>query len=511
MSNTPKMPDIDRLIERMTFLTDEAKSKPLHLVMYTDGGSVTSGDSRIGGSGIHGYFFHDEEVKHKSGCPKGYPTKKGYVIKRTDKLGLVPVVGFFDYSYSLFDKTNNYMELLAMCIGGAMVSKLDLASVTVYSDSKYVVDNTLNHLARWVADDFISNGKPLANIELWQCWYEIYNSIKVKTKLSLLWVKGHDGDIGNTLADTNATKAIRLLQSDLVDSLDAELIRADEPKRYFDREHELSPLLTERRLILSVNPSELPYYFQMTMGKRWASTEEERREQIGKRISDTLVSVVKLKQRDPLLTQIENICRQECGMGNVVVTRLDLLTQGDLYCDIKDAGYRTLQLKGTKVLTSDGAELVNELKHARLSWRIIPVFEELMDRLDHFLGQMENTTDDIYTACDITDQLFTISTNKKGETVYAFGDFDDDNVVSVKVAIPELPEQTIRLTGGVDLPSALGLKRLAKQKPKATLLTWRNVDHSRVIHYALIMETEEEAGIWMSAYANMHIACKDHS
>lgn len=494
------------LPNQLDFLTDDIVGKGIHAVVYTDGGSVGSGP-REAGSGIHGYFYLDEEVKHKSKCPKGYPTKKGYLTKKGEKTKLVNVLGFFDISLAIGDRTNNYAELLATMVGTWFVNQFKPTRIHLLSDSKYVLDNTVNHLDRWVDNDFISNGKELANKELWLIWHELYQQVQEDTKFTLEWVKGHEGEIGNTLADYNATQAIRLGSSPI--TKDTLLYRAGTPKDYHEREHGLSPLLSERRLILDPYATEETYYYQMTMGSRWASKEEERRQQIGKRISDTLISVVKLKERNPLLTQLEWMCRKVSDMCNVAVCRLDLLTQGTLYSDIMQTEGKSLKIEDSKIKTVDGVELVNELTEARLSWRILPMFEQLAMKLDEYLGLEPKDEETNTQSIDITDQLFDIETNKKGNVVYTVKDFDENNVIEITVDTVFGENQTLRLTGSVDLPSTLGLKRLAKVNPKVTLLVWADIDSRRVIHYATIMETDTEAGIWMAAYANLHVITKE--
>ncbi|MFT5723518.1 MAG: ribonuclease HI [Bacteroidia bacterium] len=95
--------------------------------------------------------------------------------------------------------TNNRMELLAVIVGLEALLKPDLA-VTVYSDSKYVVDAIEK---RWVFGWVKKNFKDKKNPDLWKRFLKIYPKHKVK----MVWVKGHAGNPENECCDLLATEA----------------------------------------------------------------------------------------------------------------------------------------------------------------------------------------------------------------------------------------------------------------------------------------------------------------
>lgn len=95
--------------------------------------------------------------------------------------------------------TNNRMELLAVIIGLESL-KVEQANVTVYSDSKYVVDAVeKGWLKNWLKKDF----KGKKNKDLWLRFHDIYQKHKVK----LQWVKGHAGIPENERCDQLAVDA----------------------------------------------------------------------------------------------------------------------------------------------------------------------------------------------------------------------------------------------------------------------------------------------------------------
>ena len=95
--------------------------------------------------------------------------------------------------------TNNRMELLAVIVGLEALKEEKLP-VTIYSDSKYVVDAVdKGWLWSWVKKDL----KDKKNKDLWKRFIPAYKKQKVKFK----WVKGHAGNPENERCDALAVAA----------------------------------------------------------------------------------------------------------------------------------------------------------------------------------------------------------------------------------------------------------------------------------------------------------------
>lgn len=95
--------------------------------------------------------------------------------------------------------TNNRMELLAV-IKGLEALKKEGSHVTVYSDSKYVVDAVeLGWVWGWVNKGF----KGKKNADLWKRFIEVYK----KHNVTLKWVKGHAGHLENERCDELAVQS----------------------------------------------------------------------------------------------------------------------------------------------------------------------------------------------------------------------------------------------------------------------------------------------------------------
>lgn len=99
--------------------------------------------------------------------------------------------------------TNNQMELQAV-IEALKILKKSIP-VTIYTDSKYVMDGITKWIFNWKKNGWKSaNKKPVKNYELWQ---ELDKEC-AKHEISWIWVKGHDGDYYNEMADQLARNAI---------------------------------------------------------------------------------------------------------------------------------------------------------------------------------------------------------------------------------------------------------------------------------------------------------------
>lgn len=100
--------------------------------------------------------------------------------------------------------TNNRMELLAV-IKGLEELKIP-CQVTLYSDSKYVVDSiTKGWVKKWKANNWIkSNKKKALNVDLWERLLQLMD----KHKVVFVWVKGHADNVENERCDFLGRQAI---------------------------------------------------------------------------------------------------------------------------------------------------------------------------------------------------------------------------------------------------------------------------------------------------------------
>ncbi len=96
--------------------------------------------------------------------------------------------------------TNNRMELMAV-IAGLEALKREGMNITIYSDSKYIV-NAIKEgwLNNWMATNFAKGKK---NKDLWVRYYNLAK----KHNIRYVWVKGHAENQYNNRCDELATAA----------------------------------------------------------------------------------------------------------------------------------------------------------------------------------------------------------------------------------------------------------------------------------------------------------------
>ena len=96
--------------------------------------------------------------------------------------------------------TNNRMELLSVIVGLECLKK-EKTAITVYSDSKYVVDAVEK---KWVFIWEKKNFGKKKNPDLWIRFLKIYRKHTVK----FIWIKGHADNKENERCDELAVKAV---------------------------------------------------------------------------------------------------------------------------------------------------------------------------------------------------------------------------------------------------------------------------------------------------------------
>ncbi len=134
-----------------------------------------------------------EITLYTDGAARGNPGPGGY--------GTVLLSGPYrkELSGGFRRTTNNRMELLAVIVGLEAL-KHPNCTVTVYSDSKYVVDSVeLRWVFGWERKGFVKKKNP----DLWKRFLQIYRKHQVK----IVWIKGHANIPENERCDRLAVAA----------------------------------------------------------------------------------------------------------------------------------------------------------------------------------------------------------------------------------------------------------------------------------------------------------------
>ena len=140
----------------------------MHIIIYTDGSS-------LGNPGPGGYGIVLISGRHRKELSQGYRLT-----------------------------TNNRMELLAVIVALEAL-KISQSTVTVYTDSQYVVNAIENN---WVFGWEKNNFKGKKNSDLWRRFLKVYRCHTVDFK----WIKGHDGNKENERCDQLAVLSAQSLQ-----------------------------------------------------------------------------------------------------------------------------------------------------------------------------------------------------------------------------------------------------------------------------------------------------------
>ena len=151
-------------------------------------------------------------IKHTfyvDGSSKGNPGPGGFGVIELDTC-IRETYNSYVESYSLnyeyaeyFDYvTNNQMELKAILHVLKLAAAHPEEGYIIYSDSAYAVNSINNWIRGWAANGWVNSRKvTVENVDLMQ---EIYKYIDLDNYL-IRKIRGHDGELGNELADAAAT------------------------------------------------------------------------------------------------------------------------------------------------------------------------------------------------------------------------------------------------------------------------------------------------------------------
>ena len=105
----------------------------------------------------------------------------------------------YTFNKKFTDTTNNRMEILAIIYALHAISKpIDI--INIYSDSQYVIGCIVKNWAR------------KKNTDLWQLFDKVYSKAKTLCpNIQFNWVKGHDINEFNNIADKLARESSNLI------------------------------------------------------------------------------------------------------------------------------------------------------------------------------------------------------------------------------------------------------------------------------------------------------------
>lgn len=111
------------------------------------------------------------------------------------------------------DSTNNRMEIMALCSALehlnnlSKAGRLKLDKAIIYSDSAYVVNSvSKGWIYKWRMQKWNTGPKgeehPVKNVDLWKSILQNLSKVRaIGLDVKVMHVKGHNGNVGNELAD----------------------------------------------------------------------------------------------------------------------------------------------------------------------------------------------------------------------------------------------------------------------------------------------------------------------
>ena len=107
--------------------------------------------------------------------------------------------------------TNNRMEMTAAI--NAFEALKQPSSVTIHTDSRYLMDGIMKWMNRWKANGWrTTDKKPVKNEDLWRA----LDVAAARHQIEWKWVEGHSGHPENERADALARAAIGALRRQAV-------------------------------------------------------------------------------------------------------------------------------------------------------------------------------------------------------------------------------------------------------------------------------------------------------
>lgn len=496
----------------------EDQTLPVQAVLYTDGGCHAAKPGQAAsrgyaGWGMHGYFFVDEPAKVGSGCKGAFPTANGYVKGESGKTDIT-LLGYVDGFGALPDATNQIAEVTGVIRALKIAIDCDVTNLKLVMDSRYALEGINDYVEGWESRNWTkSDGQPYANIDYWKEALRLKREFLARegATFECRWVKSHNGekgDFGNELADKHATRGVITAKNHVSE----EMLKVTPSKGYWNNKIERNRMFSHPNWYFST---------QSTVSDRtedgryvyYLGDPREDDELLGKKIANATFSIIYLKEPDPVLSQVREVM-ESLGANQYqgpVIADLAALFNPNTYTEITEYGDKLISrdFQNQRMwVPSQSKPICREIRPARLAFQAFEAMASLEDVLKEYLSPKEGTR---VERTDLTPLIYEVDTVKK-KTVVKLKNTITSGTRSLKVkakyqtAAQGVAETQLVLTLAQDMPDRNTLAALAGEKTKVTLLTWPESEHA--IRYAVVVDIEQDVGIWSGIYANMHMLAK---
>jgi ribonuclease HI len=481
-------------------MTDNAEKKA---VLYTDGGCHQK--VNVGGWGIHGYTYTDEEQKRGYGVGSFRPSAIGYVPNSDTKQPKITVLKYIDCNGTMVnDATNNTAELMAFIKACELVLDNKITHVHFNLDSQYVLKGVNEWLPKWVASEWRrSDGTEVKNINEWKRVIELLERLKhAEVVTSYAWVKGHSGDPGNNSADESAEKGL-IVGMKKINHIHTKF---SDPEGYWNKKPEFNRLFAAQLLIFYSGEGEVTANkYGMYPYRLFSPPSGWEFEFFGTREADCTFSIIYLKEPDKAIDVVKRVQKKidNTQLNGVVAARIDHLFKPKILNEIlenEDLYLYTLKRK-SDLFTLKNTPLTKELRPPRMAYIGIEAMMRLETILMKFLDEGDSGSLEL---TDLSSIIYEEKKSAKKTELKVRPEFDQSTKhVDVDLncnLTGKVEKHRTRLIFGIDLPPRNVLAAVAKLSPKLTTVTWRQAN--TVYHLATILQTDDGVGIWSNMYSN---------
>lgn len=511
------------------------KKQKIHLVIYTDGGC--NPNPGFAAAAMHGYAFEERAapkkpfainnsfiVKPESSVRIDWatPTNIGYRSYENGKRTEAPVkevipLAYVEQSYSFFDPvTNNIAELYGVILAFETVKALLIEGVEVgllqlKIDSQYTLKTLTAFGDAYRRNGWLkSDGTPPKNREEIEMMMELRDELRDKgVQIQAEWVRGHNGDVGNGMADYLATIGVRRSRA----NDNPNQVKWFPHKNYWDAPNDTHPFLTFRRGYFNRIKD------QNTPGNYFMIEPASEDLMIGKRDHEAY-AVIRLNTPNIYLEAIREAAGKFGQHENkIMVDRMERINQKIVQKFIREHGSfclgPTQNMKSVAFL--DSVPLAVEHSPPTLFYRVLEAFGVIDEKLSEFVSITGNPElkpntengDDSLIIHDVTSEFYTVEekTMSKVGVVqkktlnpkYVVGYKNHTLLVEEKRGGRDL-KFTVPMALGMDLPARNALKQLEDHNPNVYLLTWKTAEV--VIRYAFVIDCATGVGIWSNYFCD---------
>lgn len=479
-------------------------------VIYTDG------SSKLGyyGMGAHGYtYIHLDDKEKPTRINAWVATDKGYYLEKdVGKDGGVPVKALSCFDISIPGQglgTNNVAEILAMAAFFEELNYRDvLSKLHVIADSRYALQGITEWIHGWMRNGWIkSNGEAVNNQEHWERLYGHVQDFKQRGEITFGWVRGHNGELGNSVADLLAG----LGTARHMDGHTTTILHEAPHKDYWRREVDLHPLISLKRIYFNTDPaSASPGIYYQTGFSSQNHIE-------GKRTPDASFAVVSLAEPEPVVEAVLERQRTLPSDYNAIMfIKMDRLRSPDIYNYLKNYGGHCLTMDDRcRNLNSfsDKKPVTLEVRPGELPLASIETLNFLLSILERFVAEYPTTGTMEpgplgFHLHEVTEHFYETGEKKVGKQVIPTKTLRKEFGVGCKSTAVSVTENVrgedklleLPLVFMDDIPARNTMKNLEGSDPKVFLITWR--ESAALLRYSTVIQTSDAVGVWSNYFAN---------